>query len=130
MPDTTPLGLPFPLDSDYNGGADAPRAVRELAEALDTFLTDQYRLVSIRYITSGVAFTPTAGVDGLLLKSASEVAALAAVLGLARRTLPGLAAGAQGLCREMDDDDQVPVYRRGWRRGCRFVRKQPRRHGR
>jgi hypothetical protein len=65
----TPLGFPYPTDSDYGTGADVPRAVSELADALDDYLTGTYKLVSIRYITTGtVTFTPTAGVDALYVE--------------------------------------------------------------
>jgi hypothetical protein len=68
MAQNTPLGFPFPEDSDYPSGADVPLAVQNLAEALDAFLTGQYRLVAIRYITSGVTYEPTAGVDALYVE--------------------------------------------------------------
>lgn len=64
----TPLGFPYPGDSDYDTGADVPRAVQELADALDDFLTGTYKLVSIRYVTSGVTFEPTADVDALYVE--------------------------------------------------------------
>lgn len=47
MTDTTSLGFIYPEDTDYDTGADVPRAVQEAVESIDNFLQDPAELIAI-----------------------------------------------------------------------------------